>query len=212
MYLVKTPWLLKKIYPDCIWDIPSQENVMYLTFDDGPHPEVTPFVLDELKKYNAKATFFCIGKNVVEYPEIYKRVLVEGHRVGNHSFNHLNGWKVEDEKYLADIMHARKFIDSDIFRPPYGRITKFQNRLLTASPSQSQKRLFKIIMWNVLSADFDLSVTPQQCASNVIRNAKRGSIVVFHDSQKAFSKLKFALPEVLKHFAEKNYKFENITI
>lgn len=200
------------MYPGCVWDIPAQDNGLYLTFDDGPHPEATPFVLDQLKKYNAKATFFCIGKNVVEYPDIYKRILVEGHRVGNHSFNHLNGWKVEDEKYLADIMHARKFIDSDIFRPPYGRITKFQNRLLTDSSSPTQKQLFKIIMWNVLSADFDLSVTPEQCASNVIRNAKRGSIIVFHDSQKAFSKLRYALPEVLKYFAGNNYKFENINI
>lgn len=212
MYFVKTPWLLKKIYPDCVWDIPTQDNVIYLTFDDGPHPEATPFVLDELKKYNAKATFFCIGKNVVEHPGIYKRILSEGHRTGNHSFNHLNGWKVKDEKYIADVMEARKFIDSNIFRPPYGRITKFQNRLLATADSGTQKQLFKIIMWNVLSADFDLSATPQKCASNVIMNAKRGSVIVFHDSQKAFSKLKFALPEVLKHFAAKNYSFAEIKL
>lgn len=212
MYFVKTPWLLKKMYPDCIWDIPVQDNILFLTFDDGPHPEATPFVLDELKKFNAKATFFCIGKNVVAHPDIYKRILMEGHRIGNHSFNHLNGWKVKDEKYIEDVMNARKYIDSDIFRPPYGRITKFQNRLLTASSSQNQKQLFKIIMWNVLSADFDLSLTPEKCASNVIRNSKRGSVIVFHDSQKAFSKLQFALPEVLKYFSEKKYKFEEIKI
>lgn len=200
------------MYPDCVWDIPAQDDVLYLTFDDGPHPVATPFVLNELKKFNAKATFFCIGKNVVEYPGIYKRILVEGHRVGNHSYNHLNGWKVENEKYIADIILARKFIDSDIFRPPYGRITKFQNRLLTAFSSQAQKELFKIIMWNVISGDFDLSVTPEKCASNVIRNAERGSVIVFHDSQKAFSKLQYALPEVLKHFAGKNYRFGNIPI
>jgi peptidoglycan/xylan/chitin deacetylase (PgdA/CDA1 family) len=211
MYTIKTPWLLKKLYPDCVWDIPVQDNILYLTFDDGPHPEATPFVLDELKKYNAKATFFCIGKNVVEYPDIYKRILFEGHRTGNHSFNHLNGWKVNDEKYIADIMQARKFIDSDIFRPPYGRITKFQNRLLTA-PHPDRKQLFKIIMWNVLSADFDVSITPEKCTTNVIRNAKPGSVIVFHDSQKAFSKLQFALPKVLKHFAAKNYRFEEIKI
>lgn len=210
-YLVKTPWLLKKIYPGCVWDIPVQDNILYLTFDDGPHPEATPFVLDELKKYDAKATFFCIGKNVVEQPDIYKRILMEGHRTGNHSFNHLNGWKVEDKKYIADVMEARKFIDSDIFRPPYGRITKFQNRLLTGS-SPDKRQLFKIIMWNVLSADFDLLISPQKCASNVIRNAKRGSIIVFHDSQKAFSKLKFALPEVLKYFTDKNYSFAEIKL
>ena len=211
MYSVKTPWLLKKIYPGCVWDIPAHDNVLYLTFDDGPHPEATPFVLDELKKYNAKATFFCIGKNVVEHPEIYKRILLEGHRTGNHSYNHLNGWKVDDKKYIDDVMEARKFIDSDIFRPPYGRITKFQNRLLTSRESE-RKQLFKIIMWNVLSADFDLSITPEKCASNVIRNSKTGSIIVFHDSQKAFSKLRFALPSVLKHFGEKNYRFEAIKL
>jgi peptidoglycan-N-acetylglucosamine deacetylase len=211
MYFVKTPWLLKKIYPGCVWDIPAQEDTLYLTFDDGPHPEVTPFVLRELKKYNAKATFFCIGKNVVEYPEIYKQLLVEGHRVGNHSYSHLNGWKVENEKYIEDIMQARKFIDSDIFRPPYGRLTKFQNRLLTRQ-SQTQKQLFKIVMWNVLSADFDLSVTPQECTLNVIRNAKRGSVVVFHDSQKAFPRLQVALPAILEYFAGKNFKFEAVKI
>ena len=199
------------MYPDCVWDISEQDNILYLTFDDGPHPEATPFVLDELKKYNAKATFFCIGKNVVEYPDIYKRILMEGHRVGNHSFNHLNGWQVEDGKYIADILYARKFIDSDIFRPPYGRITKFQNQLLT-SQLHNNKKLFKIIMWNILSADFDLSVTAEKCASNVIRNAKQGSVIVFHDSQKSFSKLQFALPEVLRHFAAKNYRFEDIKI
>ena len=210
MYFIKTPWFLKKMYPGCIWDIPVHEDLLYLTFDDGPHPEATTFVLDELKKFNAKATFFCIGKNVVEYPEIYKRILLEGHRVGNHTYNHLNGWKVDDQKYIQDILEARKVIDSNIFRPPYGRITQFQNRILTTSSTQNQNELFKIIMWNVLSADFDLTVSLETCASNVIRNAKKGSIIVFHDSQKAFPKLQFALPRVLKHFAEKNFKFAEI--
>ena len=211
MYSVKTPWLLKKFYPGCVWDLPAPDNVLYLTFDDGPHPEATPFVLDELKKYNAKATFFCIGKNVVEHPDIYKRILFEGHRVGNHSYNHLNGWKVDDKKYIDDVMEARKFIDSDIFRPPYGRITKFQNRLLTSGES-NRKQLFKIIMWNILSADFDETITPEKCALNVTRNSKSGSIIVFHDSKKAFSKLQFALPSVLKHFTDKNYRFESISL
>ena len=210
MYFVKTPWFLKKMYPGCIWDIPVHEDLLYLTFDDGPHPEATTFVLDELKKFNAKATFFCIGKNVVEYPEIYKRILLEGHRIGNHTYNHLNGWKVDDQKYIQDILEARKVIDSNIFRPPYGRITQFQNRILTTSSAQNQKELFKIIMWNVLSADFDLNVSPETCALNVIRNAKKGSIIVFHDSQKSFPKLQIALPRVLKHFAEKNFKFAEI--
>lgn len=211
LYSVKTPWLLKKFYPDCVWDIPAHDNVLYLTFDDGPHPEATPFVLNELNNYNAKATFFCIGKNVVEHPDIYKRILFEGHRTGNHSHNHLNGWKVDNKKYIDDVMEARKFIDSDIFRPPYGRITKFQSHLFTSS-GRDRQQLFKIIMWNVLSADFDEAITPEKCASNVTRNAKPGSIIVFHDSQKAFSKLRFALPKVLKYFAERNYRFEAINL
>jgi peptidoglycan/xylan/chitin deacetylase (PgdA/CDA1 family) len=210
MYLIKTPWLLKKIYPDCIWDIPVEENILFLTFDDGPHPQVTPFVLNELKKYNARATFFCIGKNVVEHPDIFKRILLEGHRVGNHSHNHLNGWKVKDKEYIDDILQARKYIDSDIYRPPYGRITKFQNRLLTNG--SSEKQLFKIIMWNVLSADFDPSISAETCATNVMRNATRGSIIVFHDSEKAFSKLQFALPRVLQYFSDKNYRFQEIRL
>src|SRR5450432_1071984 len=122
-YFVKTPWLLKKFYPSCIWNVPAQKKIIYLTFDDGPHPVATPFVLDELKKYNAKATFFCIGKNVAEHPDIYAKVLNEGHRVGNHTHNHLNGWKSSDSAYFSNIEQAAKYIDSDLFRPPYGRIT-----------------------------------------------------------------------------------------
>jgi peptidoglycan/xylan/chitin deacetylase (PgdA/CDA1 family) len=203
-YFVKTPWLLKKIYSSCIWDIPSREKKIYLTFDDGPHPEVTPFVLDELKKYQAKATFFCIGKNVEEHPKTYRRILEEGHRTGNHTHNHLNGWKVSDEEYFSNIEQAKKYIDSGLFRPPYGRIKNFQISCL-------KKAGFKIIMWDVLSADFDEKISSEQCARNVLRNAKKNSIVVFHDSQKALSKMKIALPETLKYFEGKGYEFDVIS-
>src|ERR1700744_4677569 len=119
-YFVKTPWLLKKIYNDCIWEMPlTQNKLLYLTFDDGPHPTITPFVLDELNKYNAKASFFCIGKNIIEYPETYQRIITEGHSVGNHTHNHLNGWKTEDGLYMNNIKEAKKHIDSNLFRPPY---------------------------------------------------------------------------------------------
>lgn len=203
LYLVKTPWLLKKLYSSCIWDIQSEEKKIYLTFDDGPHPVATAFVLDELKKHNAKATFFCIGKNVAEYPEIYKRILLEGHSVGNHTHNHLNGWKTNDSAYLSNIDEAKKYIDSDLFRPPYGRINSFQISCL-------KKKGFKIIMWDVLSGDFDEKISLEQCTLNVIGNAKQGSIIVFHDSEKAFSRMKVALSKTLSFFEEKGYNFGTI--
>ena len=148
-YLVNTPWWLKTLYRGLVWQIPTKEKVLYLSFDDGPHPVATPFVLDELKKYDAKATFFCIGKNVDGYPQLYRRILLEGHRVGNHTYDHLNGWEVDDKRYLENIRDAARLIDSDLFRPPYGRISAFQSSLLRSAPFH-----YKIIMWQVLSADF----------------------------------------------------------
>lgn len=185
--------------------MPVKEKVLYLSFDDGPHPEITPFVLDELKRYNALATFFCIGKNVKAHPQIYRRVLLEGHRVGNHTQNHLNGWKVDDKKYLQDIQDAARLIDSGLFRPPYGRIGLFQSKLLRGAPLN-----YKIVMWEVLSGDFDRELNAKDCARNVIRHARPGSIVVFHDSEKAFHRMKEALPLVLEHFSGLGYRFEAI--
>ncbi|HEX5023923.1 MAG TPA: polysaccharide deacetylase family protein [Agriterribacter sp.] len=205
-YFVKTPWLLKKIYHTGIWDIPGNEKVLYLTFDDGPHPEATPFVLNELKKYNAKATFFCIGKNVVQHPHIYSQVLMAGHRTANHTYSHLNGWKTDDKKYFEDIAEARKYIDSDLFRPPYGRISKLQLKCLADSFKM------KAIMWSVLSADFDVKISPETCLRNVVLTAKPGNIVVFHDSKKAMENLSYALPGVLAHFSEKGYRFDKINL
>jgi len=152
-YFVKTPWWLKKLYPRCTWDIPSREKVLYLTFDDGPHAEVTPFVLDTLQQYNAKGTFFCIGKNVATHKDIYRNMLDAGHRAGNHTFNHLNGWKATDQHYLKNILEAGKYIDSNLFRPPYGRITRFQVKLLTGIRNSPVNSNFSIIMWDVLSGD-----------------------------------------------------------
>ena len=206
-YLVKTPFWLKKIYPGYIWSIDTKEKILYLTFDDGPHPEITPFVLRELKQYNALATFFCIGKNVVAYPGIYKQILDEGHSVGNHTYNHLNGWKTENDIYLKDVSEASAVIDSSLFRPCYGRITRFQARHL--KPVMRGKDP-KIIMWDVLSGDFDTTCTPQQCLSNVLLASVPGSIIVFHDSEKAFPKLEYSLPRVLKYFSGKGYLFREI--
>lgn len=206
-YIVTAPWWLKLGFPKGLtWELPTAEKVIYFTFDDGPHPDVTSFVLDELKKFNAKATFFCIGKNVQLYTEIYKRILLDGHRTGNHTQNHLNGWRTDETIWLDDIKQAAQWIDSDLFRPPYGKVNRFCARIL-----QQANPPFRIIMWNVLSADFDRSKTGNQCFENVRRNGKQGSIVVFHDSEKAFPRLKEALPKSLEHFANQGYQFKTIS-
>ncbi|HRP55657.1 polysaccharide deacetylase family protein [Agriterribacter sp.] len=205
-YFVKTPWWIKKLYPSCIWEMQTDEKVLYLTFDDGPHPRATSFVLNELEKYNAKATFFCVGKNVTQHNDIYRRILNEGHHAGNHTFNHLNGWKVSDMAYFKDIAEARKNIDSALFRPPYGKISKFQLRHL------ADDFKMKVVMWSVLSGDFDTAVPGESCLKNVMLSAKPGSIVVFHDSEKAWTNLAYALPKVLMHFAGQGYRFEKINL
>lgn len=205
-YFIKPPWWLKKLYPACVWEIPGKEKVLYLTFDDGPHPRATAFVLDELKKYNAKATFFCIGKNVMLHGSIYRRILDEGHRVGNHTFNHLNGWKTKDLTYFKDITAAAQHIDSSLFRPPYGKASRWQIKHLTGSFNM------KVMMWSVLSADFDHRVSPEDCLKNVILAAKPGGIIVFHDSEKAWHNLGYALPKVLAYFTERGYSFQKINL
>ncbi len=205
-YLVKTPWVFKKFYSAGIWDMPGQTKALYLTFDDGPHPEATPFVLEELKKYNAKATFFCIGKNVEQQNHLYSQILNEGHTAGNHSYSHLNGWKTNDRDYFEDIVKAKKYIDSNLFRPPYGKISKLQMKHLIEDFGM------KIIMWSVLSADFDTRITPEQCLKNVSLNVKPGSIIVFHDSEKAYSRMKYTLPRILKLYSEMGYSFEKINL
>ena len=206
-YFVKTPGWLRKLYKGCVWQMPGNEKIIYLTFDDGPHPEATKFVLDTLNQWGATATFFCIGKNVVAHPDIYRRIPDEGHAVGNHTFNHLNGWKTRNEEYMSNIAEAKKYIDSDLFRPPYGRISKFQLKLL-----QLDSYKLKTIMWTVLSGDFDLTISKERCLRNVVNKSGNGSIVVFHDSEKAFEKMAFTLPKVLEHFSERGYRFEKIKL
>lgn len=205
-YITKTPKWVKKLFVQSIWDMPQTEKAIYLTFDDGPHKQITPFVLEELDKYNAKATFFCIGKNVEANPLLYNRIKDEGHAVGNHTYDHLDGWKTANDRYLANIEKAREYIDSDLFRPPYGRITRNQHKALTV-----QHIPFKIVMWSVLSGDFDVRISPEQCCKNVLKNTKSGSVVVFHDSDKAFDRLRYTLPIVLKYFSEKGFVFKKIT-
>ena len=205
-YLVKTPPILKKLYPDCLWNVKTMDKVLYITFDDGPHPEITPFVLNELKKYNAKATFFCVCKNVKENFDVYKQMIADGHTPGNHTYNHLNGWKTSDEAYLNDIKLAEKIIDSDLFRPPFGKITKFQIRAL-----KGEAYRLKTVMWDVISGDFDEKLSAENCLLNVTRHSTPGSIIVLHDSMKAFPRLQYTLPRVLDFFAKKNYAFKSLT-
>lgn len=204
-YLVKSSLLIRKMYSNCTWCFSRKEKAIYLTFDDGPHPQITPLVLDELKKFGAKASFFCIGKNVLAYPEVYKRIIEEGHSVGNHSHNHLNGWKTKDAAYLDDIALAKKYIDSELFRPPYGKISRFQLRQL-----QLPRFKLKTIMWSVLSGDFDVKLSKEKCLRNVLKHTGNGSIIVFHDSEKALERMEYALAGTLHYFAEKGFEFKRI--
>jgi peptidoglycan/xylan/chitin deacetylase (PgdA/CDA1 family) len=187
--------------------MPRNEKTIYLTFDDGPHPDITPFVLNELKKYNAKGSFFCLGNNVALYPQTYQQIIDEGHAVGNHTHNHPNGWEVSTEEYVQDISKAAEYIQSNLFRPPYGRIKKEQSKKVKKAMNNEQT---KIIMWDVLSADFDTEFSPQQCLNNVLKNSGNGSIVVFHDSEKAFRNLEYSFPRALKQFADEGYDFKKI--
>jgi peptidoglycan-N-acetylglucosamine deacetylase len=203
MYLVKTPWLLKKLYPKLIWNVNHAPGCIYLTFDDGPIPIVTPFVLNILKQYNAKATFFCIGDNVRKHPEIFEQVKNSGHAVGNHTYNHLKGWDTNDQTYLNNFLQADKLLDTKLFRPPYGRMKRSQVKLL-----QNAKPNLQIIMWSVLSGDFDINLRPEKCLENVIKNTRPGDIVLFHDSLKAKERLEYALPRAMEVWSKRGYLFD----
>jgi peptidoglycan/xylan/chitin deacetylase (PgdA/CDA1 family) len=202
MYLVKSPRLLKKLYPGLTWDIKPDKPCIYLTFDDGPIPIVTPFVLNILKQYNAKATFFCIGDNVGKHPDIFEQVKNAGHAIGNHTYNHLKGWKTDDKTYIENTLKADELLHSNLFRPPYGRINRSQIKLL-----KSVKPLIEIIMWDVLSGDFDINLAPEKCLENVLKHTKSGSIVVFHDSLKAFNRLEYVLPRAMEVWVKKGFEF-----
>ncbi len=204
MYFVKTPFFLRRLYPTLVWKKPSK-NSIYITFDDGPIPDVTPFVLKTLDEYNAKATFFCIGDNVRKYPEIYQSVLNGGHKVGNHTFNHLKGWVTDDDEYLENVSQCAEIVQSNLFRPPYGKIKKTQIKAL-----QSRYPDMQVIMWDVLSGDFDQRLNPEKCLRQVISNTSPGSIIVFHDSLKAFNVLEYVLPRALKIWHKKGFKMETL--
>ena len=208
-YWIKTHIIIKKIFSSYVWDIPNAEKIVYLTFDDGPTPEITNWVLALLEKYDAKATFFCIGKNISQYPEIVNEILKYNHTIGNHTFDHVLGWKTKDEKYLENVKKCQSEIEKlktekvNIFRPPYGKIKLSQSKTL--------RRLgYKIIMWDVLSADYDEKISPDKCLENVIDNVNPGSIIVFHDSQKAFRNLEHVLPKTLEYLYAKGYSCQSL--
>lgn len=213
LYWIKTNTFIKKIFSNYVWDIPNVENKIYLTFDDGPTPEITEWVLDELKKYEAKATFFCIGKNIKNHTAIFLKIINEGHSIGNHTYNHLKGWNTFTTDYLdnielcnSEILNASPVhsgLKSKLFRPPYGKVKKSQSEKL-------RQLGYKIIMWDLLCADFDQSITPEKCLENVIQNIESGSIIVFHDSVKAFKNLEYTLPRSLEILKKRGFIFEAI--
>jgi peptidoglycan/xylan/chitin deacetylase (PgdA/CDA1 family) len=206
---VKTPKLVKHVLPSLVWNIETTEKVIYLTFDDGPTPEITDWVLNTLDIFNAKATFFCIGKNIEKHPDIFKNIIKKGHAIGNHTYDHLKGWKTNTEEYLLNINKAQNKIDSNyktkplLFRPPYGRIKLKQVNALS-------KLNYQIIMWNILSKDWDKTIEKEVCLKNVILNTKEGDIVVLHDSIKASRNMQYTLPRMLDHFTKEGYEFRRI--
>ena len=203
MYLVKTPTFIQNLFPNFTWRIPTQEKVIYLTFDDGPIPEVTPWVLNQLAVFNAKATFFCVGDNVRKHPDIFGALKSAGHTVGNHTFNHLNGWATDKLSYFHNIRHCANLVESDLFRPPYGRLKPRQAQFL--------QRHYRIVMWDVLSGDFDPNISEDQCYDNIVKKAETGSIIVLHDSLKAEKKLRAVLPKVLSYYQERGFRFEALS-
>ncbi len=199
----RTPSILPLLYPTLIWRVPTTENKIYLTFDDGPVPGPTDFALEQLKQFNAKATFFCIGNNVEKNESLFKKIEEQGHAVGNHTQNHKKGWITPNEEYLNDIsLCQEKMKDTVLFRPPFGRIKRSQIKQLDN---------YKIIMWDVLSYDYSSAMNRDRCLQGVIRASRPGSIVVFHDSYKAEENMTYALPRLLDHFSQKGYKFESLS-
>ncbi|WP_136481511.1 polysaccharide deacetylase family protein [Cognatitamlana onchidii] len=209
----KTPPLIKAMFPNYIWNMPAKEKTIYLTFDDGPTPEITNWTLNTLKQYQAKATFFCIGANIEKHPDIFSNILASGHKIGNHTYNHIKGWQTKTKPYLENIAMSQEIMDNllpnpkdkfgRLFRPPYGQIKRKQGKKLIDLG-------YKIVMWNVLSFDWDAATSPETCLKHIISKANSGSIIVFHDSVKASKKMMYALPKTLEYFSTKGYSFKSI--
>jgi peptidoglycan/xylan/chitin deacetylase (PgdA/CDA1 family) len=223
MYFNNIEWILSRIYPSLIWSRKNTDKTLFLTFDDGPVSGITEFVLEQLDQFKAKATFFCVGDNIQKYSSVYQKILHAGHRTGNHTYNHLNGWKTGDEEYYSNIQTCQNVMDietktylsshssvpgtehsalNSLFRPPYGKIRKSQISQLASK--------YEIIMWGVLSGDYNQKLSPEKCLHKTIKYSRSGSIIVFHDSFKAEKNLKYVLPKYLKHFSSLGYKFESL--
>jgi len=196
--------ILKTFLPQLVWELPDDEKYIYLTFDDGPHPEITLKVLNILDQFDAKATFFCVGDNVRKFESTYHQILIKGHKTGNHSFNHLNGWKTTSDEYYRNIKKCAELVDSHLFRPPYGRIKPTQAAYL--------KMRYRIIMWTVLTEDYNKNLSPVKCLEKAIRKTRQGSIIVFHDSEKAQKNMLTVLPKFLEHFTQYGYRFPVIPL
>jgi peptidoglycan/xylan/chitin deacetylase (PgdA/CDA1 family) len=208
MYFHKTPSLVKVLFPEFWWSRKTDDKVIYLTFDDGPIPGVTEWVLETLLQYNAKATFFCVGENIQKHPEIYRQLLAQGHTTGNHTFNHLNGWKTTPSQYLENIHSCDESLALEpgqsriLFRPPYGRLTSRQSKLV--------RQQYQVVMWDVLTGDFDPHLSPTRCLKKAIQCTQKGSIVIFHDSLKAEKNLTYVLPRYLENFSNLDYRFDSL--
>lgn len=204
MYFIKTPEILKRLYPRQVWSLPETRKEIFLTFDDGPTPSITDWTLKELKKFGAKATFFLVGQNAEKYPDLIEAIRKEGHSIGNHTYKHLNGWSTNTNAYIKDILRCHEIVDSKLFRPPYGRITKSQTSIML--------NRYQVVMWDVLSGDFDQTITKERCLKNVLNHTQAGSIIVFHDSVKAADRMQYALPRVLEYYAKKGFAFSPLSI
>ncbi len=199
MYPIKPPFILKWLYPTLTWHRSRAEKHIFLTFDDGPIPDVTPNIINTLKMYDIKATFFCVGENIKKHPDLFDSLIENGHRIGNHTYNHLNGWKTADETYLENVSRCQQLMQTNLFRPPYGRGKRSQYAEL--------RKDYEIIMWDVLSGDFDLRVSPEECLRNAVKYTRNGSIIVFHDNLKAIPRVTYALPRAIEHWLAEGYEF-----
>jgi len=202
-YINSSPLWLRTLYPrGLIWDIETGRPEIFLTFDDGPVPGATPWVLDTLGKYNIQATFFCVGENVENHPEIYAEVLAQGHSVGNHTFHHVKAWKTDYYTYLSEVGQCGNLVKSPLFRPPHGQITR--------KLALELRKEYHIIMWSVLTGDYDRSLSGKQCLANAVKHTKPGAIIVFHDSQKANERLVYALPQYIDYCLQQGFSFRKM--